>query len=31
MKPLVWFLIGLYGVPFVAKYVMAARDRRLNA
>ena len=31
MKPLVWFLLGLYGVPLVAKYVQAFRDRSLNA
>lgn len=31
MKPLVWFLIGLYGVPLIAKYVYVIRDRGLNA
>lgn len=29
-KNVVWFLLGLYGVPFVMKYVHAWRDRGLN-
>lgn len=29
-KAVVWFLIGLYGVPFVMKYVQVWRDRGLN-
>lgn len=29
-KNVVWFLIGLYGVPFAMKYVQAWRDRDLN-
>lgn len=29
-KAVVWFLIGLYGVPFVWKYVQVWRDRGLN-
>lgn len=28
-KAIVWMLIGLYGVPFVMKYVNAWRDRGL--
>jgi hypothetical protein len=30
VKALVWFLIGLYVVPFLGKYVQVWRDRRLN-
>lgn len=26
-KAVVWFLVGLYGVPFVLKYVNAWRER----
>ena len=29
-KAVVWTLIGLYGVPFVMKYIQAWRDRGLN-
>jgi hypothetical protein len=30
VKAVVWMLIGLYGVPFVLKYVQAMRDRGFN-
>jgi hypothetical protein len=30
IKNVVWMLIGLYGVPFVLKYVQVWRDRGLN-
>jgi hypothetical protein len=29
-KNVVWFLLGLYGVPFVMNYVQTWRDRDLN-
>jgi hypothetical protein len=29
-KAVLWSLIGLYGVPFVMKYVRAWGDRGLN-
>lgn len=29
-KNVVWFLVGLYGVPLVMKYVRVWRDRGLN-
>ncbi len=29
-KAVVWMLIGLYGVPFVMKYVQTWSDRGLN-
>lgn len=29
-KAILWLLIGLYGVPFVMKYVYVWRDRDLN-
>lgn len=29
-KAVVWTLIGLYGVPFVLKYVQVWRDHGLN-